>query len=231
MEIIRKELRSVADSERARNLRRYFKTGVGDYGEGDVFLGLTSKQIKDIAKNYYDISFEEIESLLRSDIHEERVCALRILVRKFEMGDEEHKRKIFDFYLANTGGVNNWDLVDLSAPNIVGKFLVDKDREILYELARSENLWERRIGVVSTFAFIRENEFEDSLRIAKMLLGDEHDLIHKSVGWMLREVGKRDEEILKRFLKENYSGIPRTTLRYAIERFSDEERLGWLRRD
>ena len=236
MEIVKKDLMKAADVEKAKILQGFFKTGKGDYGEGDVFLGLTAKEIKDVAKKYSWISLDEIVGLLKSDVHEERVCALRILVGKYASQDnreqtiENRKKEIYDFYLGHTRHVNNWDLVDLSAPKIVGSWLLDKNnRSVLDGLAVSDNLWERRIAIVSTFAFIRAGEFDDTLRIAKVLLGDGHDLIHKAVGWMLREVGKRDVSILKEFLRENYSDLPRTTLRYAIERFPEDLRVKYLK--
>ncbi|MFH1522064.1 MAG: DNA alkylation repair protein [archaeon] len=227
MKKLRKELGEYSNPEKAKISQRFFKTGKGEYGEGDIFLGLTVPQQRTIAKSASErILLDDVEMLLGSEIHDERMVGLLILVDKYKRAD---KKTVYDFYLANIKGVNNWDLVDLSAPKIVGNYLLGKkDREILYELARSENLWERRIAIVSTFAFIREGEFIDSLKISKILLGDKQDLIHKAVGWMLREVGKKDREILEKFLKENYSELPRTTLRYAIERFGDEERKEWL---
>jgi 3-methyladenine DNA glycosylase AlkD len=231
MKKVKRELRKVSDKERAKNLQWFFKTGKGQYGEGDVFLGIRVPQIREVAKRAVSrVSLEDVGKLLGSKYHEERLAGVLILVEKYKKVDEVNRKVIYDFYLANGKGVNNWDLVDLSAPNIVGNYLLHRrDRKVLYELTKSDNLWERRIAIVSTFAFIRDGQFGDTLKIAKILLKDKHDLIHKAVGWMLREVGKRDEKVLKKFLRDNYSGIPRTSLRYAIERFSAEERLGWLR--
>jgi 3-methyladenine DNA glycosylase AlkD len=231
MKRIKKELRQHANKEKAKILQRFFKTGEGQYGEGDVFLGLTVPIQRQIAKAASErILLDGVEKLLGSRIHDERMVALLILVDKYAKGDEKTKREVYDFYLANMKGINNWDLVDLSAPKIVGDYLLEReDRRVLVRLVRSKNLWERRIGIVSTFAFIRKSEFDDTLRIAKILLGDSHDLIHKAVGWMLREIGKRDADILRKFLKENYNELPRMTLRYAIERFDEKERKKWLK--
>lgn len=225
---LQKELKKLADKKQAQLLQRYFKTGSGEYGEGDIFLGLRSHEIKSVAKNYYDFSLKDIQILLHGDIHEERVCALRILVWQYAKS-EERRKSIFNFYLKNAKRVNNWDLVDMSAPNIAGDFLLNKSRKILYKLAKSKNLWERRIAVLATFAFIRQKDFEDILKISKILLNDSHDLIHKATGWMLREVGKRDAKILDDFLKRYYKNMPRTMLRYAIERFSEGKRKWYLK--
>ncbi len=224
-----KELEVAGNPEQAEILQRFFKTGPGEYGEGDIFFGIKSKQIHDIAKKYYGIGLPKIKELLKSKIHEQRVCALRILDKKFKIADEEEKENIFNFYLQNIKCVNNWDLVDLSAPNIVGDFLFKRDKKILYKLVRSENLWERRIAIVSTFNFIRKDEFGDALAISELLLQDTHDLIHKAVGWMLREIGKRNEEVEENFLKQHYKEMPRTMLRYAIERFEEEKRKKYLK--
>jgi 3-methyladenine DNA glycosylase AlkD len=224
---LKRELEEVADSERAKTLQRFFKTGKGKYGEGDIFIGIKLPDQKNIVKKYKDLSLDEIQELLNSEIHEHRSIALSILNDKYKESD--NKKELVDFYLANTKKINNWDLVDGSAPKIIGDFLLDKKRNILYKLAQSENLWEKRIAIVSTFTFIRNKEFEDTLAISKILLNDKHDLIHKAVGWMLREVGKRNVDVLKKFLKDNYKNLPRTTLRYAIEKFEEEERKRWLK--
>ncbi len=227
MKKLREEIRRCSNKEKAKILQGFFKTGKGEYGEGDIFLGLTVPQQRVIAKLASErILLDDVEMLLGSEIHDERMVGLLILVDKYK-GDD--KKIVYDFYLANTKGVNNWDLVDLSAPKIVGDYLLKKDRGILYKLAKSENLWEKRIAIVSTFAFIREGELVDTLKISKILLKDKHDLIHKAVGWMLREVGKKNKDVLEKFLRENYDELPRTTLRYAIERFEEGERKGWLR--
>jgi 3-methyladenine DNA glycosylase AlkD len=225
LESLRKEIRKLANSERAENSRRFFKTKKGQYGEGDVFLGLTVPEQRKIAKKYSELNLTDVKKLLESEIHEERLIALLILVEMYK----KEKDKIFDFYHENIKQINNWDLVDLSADKIFGNFLFDKDKDLLFKLANSENLWEKRISIVSTFDFIRKNKFDETLKISEILLSDSHDLIHKAVGWMLREVGKRDVKILEGFLKRNYSELPRTTLRYAIEKFDEEKRKKWLR--
>lgn len=229
LEEIKKKLESEANPKQAQNLQRFFKTGKGQYGEGDVLLGLTSKQINDIAKKYRDLSFRNIQSLLDSKIHEYRVCALRILVHKFERHTSERKQ-IFEFYLNNTKNINNWDLVDLSAPRIVGHYLSDKDKSILYNLAKSDNLWKKRVSIISTLYFIvKDNQFNDTIKISEMLLKDKHDLIHKAVGWALREVGKKDINVLEDFLKKHHKEMPRTMLRYSIEKFDEDKRKKYLR--
>lgn len=223
------EMNLLADAERAKNLQRYFKTGEGDYGEGDVFIGLTMGEVRGLVKKYSGLSLVKIQELLNSGIHEQRMVGVLILVEKFKKSGEEERGNIFNFYLKNAKRINNWDLVDLSAPKIVGKFLLDKKRNVLYPLADSKNLWERRISILGTFAFIDDEDFVDTLRIAEILLGDDEDLIHKAVGWALREVGKKNEEILEDFLKTHYEKIPRTTLRYAIEKFEEKKRKNFLR--
>ena len=213
-------MQKLANPEKAKLLQRFFKTGKGEYGVGDVFLGIVMPEQRKLVKEFWkEINSKDIQKLLDSKIHEERLIGLLSLIKKYEKSDEEVRKKIFDFYLRNTANINNWDLVDLSAPRIIGDFLVNKDREILHKLAKSENLWERRIAVISCFAFIRNNDFKDALKISRELINDKHDLIHKAVGWMLREVGKRDQAVLVGFLKKNYKKMPRTMLRYAIERF------------
>lgn len=224
---LKKDLNDLKNPEKARILSNFFKTKEGQYGYGDVFLGLTSEQIKIVAKKYTNIDLKELQELISSKIHEERVASLRILVSKFK----KEKKEVFDFYLKNTKNINNWDLVDLSAPNIVGNYLIDKDRSILYKLAKSDNLWEKRIAIISTFSFIRNNQFEDTLKISEILLNDKHDLIHKAVGWMLREIGKKDQNIEEQFLKKHYKKMPRTMLRYSIEKFSPEKRRFYLSKD
>ena len=218
---LKKELAASADPQRARNLAWFFKTGEGQYGHGDRFVGLTVPTIRRIAHRYAELSLTDVEKLLSSPIHEHRFAALEILVAQYERGNEQ---AVFNFYLKHTKFVNNWDLVDTSAPYIVGRHLLRRPRKILYRLARSRNLWERRIAIVSTMMFIRAGELEDTFAIAKLLLADGHDLIHKAVGWMLREAGKKSKPDLMRFLNANYAALPRTTLRYAIERFPAAER-------
>lgn len=217
-------METLADPEKAAILSRFFKTGKGQYGEGDIFLGVMVPGQRRIAKKYETLSLKDIRKLLSSKIHEHRLVALIILVNQYKKGDEHDRDKIVDFYLRYSKYINNWDLVDLSAPNIPGEYLLNKDRAVLYRLARSKNLWERRIAIMSTFAFIRKNDFEDALRISALLLHDDHDLIHKAVGWMLREVGKRDFKAEEDFLKEHYRVMPRTMLRYAVERFDQTKK-------
>ena len=228
MEQIKKDLLQLSNPNKAKKLSGFFKTGTGQYGEGDVFLGIPVPEQRKIAKKYINLHLNDLEQLLRSKIHEHRLTALVILVTKYEKADVSGKNDIFRFYLKNTENINNWDLVDLSAPKIVGDYLLNKDRTILFKLAKSNNLWERRIAILSTFSFIRNNDFEDSLRISKLLLQDEHDLIHKAVGWMLREIGKRDQDLEEQFLNENYIQMPRTMLRYAIEKFDENKRKFYL---
>jgi 3-methyladenine DNA glycosylase AlkD len=215
------DLQSLANPEKTKILQGFFKTGPGQYGEGDIFLGIIVPEQRKVAKKHKDLSLPEIQKLLSSKIHEYRLTALFILVDKYKRADLKGKSEIFDFYLKNAslGNINNWDLVDLSAPNITGDYLLNKDRKILYCLAKSDNLWERRIAILSAFAFIRQNQFDDALKISEILLKDKHDLIHKAVGWMLREVGKRDQNVLESFLEENCKTMPRTMLRYSIEKF------------
>ena len=228
---LRKEIKSKYDVERAEHSKRFFKTGKGEYGEGDVFYGLSvPEQRKIVAKFWKDLTLNQCEELLQSKIHEERLVSLLILVKKFEK-DIGERKNIFDLYLINSKQVNNWDLVDSSAHKIIGKYLLDKDRAVLYKLARSENLWEKRISIISTFMFIANREFEDSLKISEILLNDKHDLIHKAVGWALREVGKKNQKVEEDFLKKYYKQMPRTMLRYAIEKFEEKLRKEYLSGD
>ncbi len=228
---LKKDLEKLRNLKKAKLLAGFFKTGEGEYGEGDVFLGLSSRQIKDLAKKYLkEIDFDNLQKLLNSGIHEHRMIVLRILVLKYEKGDSSERKRVFNFYLKNTKNINNWDLVDVSAHKIIGHYLLDKDRKMVYKLARSKNLWEKRISIISTFSFIKENDFEDSLKISEILLNDDHDLIHKAVGWMLREIGKRDQKREEMFLKKYYKKMPRTMLRYAIEKFDDRKRKIYLKK-
>ena len=223
------ELQNLADPKKAEILQGFFKTGKGQYGEGDVFLGIKVPVQRKIAKKYSQLYFEDIQELLESKIHEYRLVALLIMIHKFNSGDDDHKKKIFDFYMTNSKNINNWDLVDVTAPYIVGKNLLNRDRSILYDLAKSENVWEKRIAIISTFEFIRNNESRDTLAIARILINDKHDLIQKAAGWMLREVGKRVSlEKEEEFLQKHYREMPRTMLRYAIERFPEEKRRKYL---
>ncbi len=225
---LKKDLKKASNKKQAVLLQRFFKMGKGQYGEGDIFLGIKVPIQRSTAKRY-DLGLEDIQKLLNSKIHEERLIGLFILISKYKKSDENLKEEIYKFYLKNSKRINNWDLVDLSSHKIVGNYLLDKDRKILYELAKSSNLWEKRISVISTFAFINDGDFKDSLAIAEILLGDAHDLIHKAVGWMLREIGKRDKKVLEGFLKKYYKAMPRTMLRYAIEKFSEKERKIWMK--
>ena len=222
------DLREAADPGKAALLARYFKTGKGEYAEGDKFLGLTVPVTRRIAKAHRDLALGELAALLRSPWHEVRLAALMLLAERFGRAAAERK-EIYELYLANTRFINNWDLVDLTAPRIVGGWLKDKSRRPLYRLAASNVLWERRIAMLACLNFIVDGETADALAIARRLLGDKHDLMHKAVGWMLREVGKRcSEKVLLDFLKDNYARLPRTTLRYAIERFPEKKRKALL---
>lgn len=226
---IQKKLAKLADPRRAIASQRFFKTGPGEYGEGDIFRGIRVPVLRRLSREYQAITLPEAEQLLRSSFHEDRLLALLLWVRLYSRGDRLMRRKIYSLYLKNARFINNWDLVDSSAEHVVGAFLWDKDRERLYQLAKSKNLWERRIAIIATFHFIKRGEFDETLKLAQKLLSDGEDLIHKAVGWMLREVGKRDQETQERFLKENYRQMPRVTLRYAIERFPNEKRQLYLK--
>jgi 3-methyladenine DNA glycosylase AlkD len=223
-----KELLKHRNKEKAAFFPRFFRTGKGEYGEGDVFIGVTIPHLRAIAKNYRTLSMREIEALLKDKRHEVRWCALFILVEQFKKGDEAAKKKIYEFYLDHLKWVNNWDLVDSSAYHIVGEYLLDKDRKILRKMAKSKHLWTERVAMVSTFAFIRKGQLQDTFEIAEMFLSHKHDLMHKAAGWMLREAGKRNEVALMRFLDENAPVMPRTMLRYAIEKFDEKERKRYL---
>ncbi len=223
-----KELRSFGDKSKGEFLRRFFKTGKGEYAHGDVFLGITVPQTRAVAKKYSGIPLSDVQKIISSKFHEERLLALLILVQKFSTGNELERKIIFDFYFDNMRFVNNWDLVDLSAGKIVGEYLRGKEKAMLRDLACSGNLWERRIAIVSTFDFIKKNSFEEAFAVSELLLNDKHDLIHKAVGWMLREAGKRDQKAEERFLKKHYKKMPRTMLRYAIERFPEKKRKAYL---
>jgi 3-methyladenine DNA glycosylase AlkD len=230
---VRKELKSMADPDKAAILQRFFKTGLGQYGEGDIFIGVMVPQSRQVAKKFSQLPLGEVRTLLYSRIHEERLVALLILARRYSSASSsrEEKEEIVKFYLDHIKQVNNWDLVDLSAPNILGAELVYRDRRLLYRLAGSENVWERRIAILATHHFIRNGDFSDTLKIAEMLLHDRHDLIHKAAGWMLREVGKRDAATEETFLEKHYSVMPRTMLRYAIERLPESKRRRYKKAD
>jgi 3-methyladenine DNA glycosylase AlkD len=221
-------LQALGSPEAAAFAARYFKIGPGQYGEGDVFLGIRVPALRKLAGEFRALPDGDVLALLGSEFHEARLLALLIWVRTVSRGDEATRRRIYGLYLSNTRSVNNWDLVDASAREIVGGYLLDRDRGPLRRLARSASLWERRIAIVATHHFIAQDDFADTLEIAAMLLGDTHDLIHKAAGWMLREVGKRDRAVLDGFLGAHYQAMPRTMLRYAIERFSPDVRRAYL---
>ena len=225
---VQRELRRLGDPQRAGILQRFFKTGPGEYAEGDKFLGITVPQTRKLVRKYSHLTLNQVQTLLGSDYHEERLLAVLILVAQFKKADAELQQRIFRFYVKNKRYVNNWDLVDSSSPVIVGGFLRDKERTLLYNYAQSKNLWDRRIAIMSTFTFIRVGDFSDSLALARILLQDSHDLIHKAVGWMLREIGKRDLTTEERFLDAHSSQMPRTMLRYAIEKFDKNKKQHYL---
>lgn len=227
-QIIRTKLQKLANKDKAKILQGFFKTGLGEYGEGDIFLGINVPVLRKLLKEHDSIPLNETMQLLKSPIHEERLLALLLLVRAFSKGDEALQKKIYDLYLKHTRYINNWDLIDLTAPNIVGTYLLGKRRKPLYALAKSHDLWKRRIAIMATFSFIKQSDFDDTLTISNTLLTDEHDLIHKAVGWMLREVGKRSLVTEERFLQQHYKKMPRTMLRYAIERFPEAKRKKYL---
>lgn len=229
LQTIRAGLSSLADPVQAQNLQRFFKTGPGEYGEGDRFLGLRVPQIRSLVKQLGSAPLTTIRSLLKSPIHEERMLALLLMVKRYQNADEAGRERLYRLYLDSTAYINNWDLVDVTANHIVGAWLYPRSRRPLHTLAKSDSLWERRIAVIATFYFISQGEFDESLKIAERLLRDPHDLIHKAVGWMLREIGKRDREKEEAFLKQHYRSMPRTMLRYAIERFPERRRQAYLK--
>ena len=229
MKNIEKRLKQLANRETAEIQQKFFKTGPGEYGEGDIFIGVRVPDLRKLAKEFQDLTFSEVRALLASSIHEERLLGLLILVRKYASSDEITKKKIYELYLENTPFINSWDLVDGSAHHIVGAFLMGKNKAPLYRLAKSENLWERRIAIISTFHFIKHDQYQETLKIAKILLTDPENLIHKAVGWMLREIGKRDGVTEETFLKKHYMKMPRTMLRYAIEKFPEPKRQKYLK--
>ncbi|MBT3316805.1 DNA alkylation repair protein [bacterium] len=220
-------LQSLANPEIAEHSQRFFKTGKGEYGEGDLFLGIRVPIIRQAVKRFKIVPLPTLKRLLKSEFHEIRLFALLSLVYQYEKTDQQEE--IYKIYLSNTRYINNWDLVDTSTPNIVGSFLVNNDRKVLYNLAESDSLWERRISILATFKFIRNGQFKDTLLISEILLNDDEDLIHKAVGWMLREVGNRDQQTEEKFLIKHYNNMPRTMLRYAIEKFEEEKRQKYLK--
>ena len=225
---LREKIKRVSNKKHAEAMLWFFKTGKGEYGEGDIFAGIKVPVQRKIAKEFLNLNFTELKELLKSKVHEERLIALLILVEKYEKGVEKEKNKTFRFYINNRKGINNWDLVDLSAPKIIGHYLLNKDKKLLYDLEKSENLWDRRIAILATYSFIKSGSFDDALRISDLLLNDKHDLIHKAVGWMLREVGKKNLAVEEIFLQPRYNKMPRTMLRYAIEKFPETKRKKYL---
>ena len=225
---LEREVRKLANPTKAKSAAWFFKTGPGDYGEGDQFIGLTVPKQRGIARRFRELPLSDALKLLKSPVHEKRLIALFIMVEHYRRGDEAARHRVYQAYLRNTKLVNNWDLVDSSAAQIVGAHLTDKPRGILPKLARSQSLWERRISIIATYAFIKAGESRDTLKIAKLLLADEHDLIHKAVGWMLRELGNRDPAAERGFLDKHADTMPRTMLRYAIEKFPETERQRYL---
>ena len=222
-------LQALANPSKAEFLANFFKTGKGQYAEGDRFLGIMVPGIRQLARQYRRLGLADCERLLQSAYNEARLLSLLILVGHYRQGEVGVKNKVYQIYLKNRNRVNNWNLVDGSAPYIVGAHLLNRDRSLLYELAESRSLWDRRIGMLATFASIRADDFSDTLKLAEQLLGDEHDLMHKACGWMLREVGKRNQSVLEGFLRQHHAAMPRTMLRYAIERFSPAKRTAYLR--
>jgi 3-methyladenine DNA glycosylase AlkD len=231
-EFILQELLSVASPEKARFLQGFFKTGKGQYAEGDVMLGIVVPLTRDIVKKSPKLSFNDIQILIDSEYHEARLAGFLFLVKQFKKANPEEQKEIYDFYLKNARKANNWDLVDVTCRDVIGLYLLDKEegRGVLYQLVESDNLWEQRIAIVSTWTFIKHKQFDDTLAIAEKLLNHQHDLMHKAVGWMLREVGKKDREPLVDFLEKHHKNMPRTALRYAIEHFSPEERTYFMKK-
>ena len=226
---VQNELRMHADQDQARHAMRFFKTGPGEYGEGDRFLGIRVPQQRKIARKYHLLPLDEVRILVRSPYHEERLTGLLILTYRFPKAAEHEQMTIFKFYVSHTPFINNWDLVDVTAPKIVGPWLENRSRKLLYELAGSESVWERRIAILSTMHFIRNDDLKDTIRLAEILLKDTHDLIHKAVGWMLREAGKKDLQKLEAFLERHAGNMPRTMLRYAIEKLPESRRSYYMK--
>ena len=225
---IKKELQKISDKDKALQLARFFKTGKGEYGEGDIFIGIKVPDQRMVAKQFIDTELSEIEKLLDDPIHECRLTALLILIGQYSKADENEKKYIIEFYLRKTSKINNWDLVDLSAHQILGSYCYTRNRDILYQLVKSSSLWEQRIAVVSTYYFIKKNDFQEIITFSEILLDHKHDLIHKATGWMLREAGKMDLSVLIKFLDKHYKIMPRTMLRYAIEKLDESDRLKYM---
>lgn len=228
--LITDELQAFSTEEKREVLPRFFKTGKGEYGEGDHFLGVAVPDTRTVAKQHKDISLDEIRNLMQSEWHEVRLCALLIMVEKSKKKDETLRKQLFDLYLSQTSRINNWDLVDLSCRFIVGEFLLDKSRDILYQLAQSPLLWDNRIAIVSTYTFIRKGQLDDTYVLSDLMMKHPHDLMHKAIGWMLREAGKRDPERLYNYVMNHRAEMPRTMLRYAIEKFGPKERSVLMKR-
>lgn len=226
--LLEKELLGLKNSEKAKLCERFFKTGKDEYGEEDKFLGIVVPKLREIAGKYKDLTLPDLQELINNQFHEIRMVALVILINSYKKADEVNKEKIAKFYLKNTENINNWDLIDISAPTILGDWFLDREKLILYDFARSDSLWKKRISIMATFGFIKKFKFEDSLKIAEILLFDTHDLIHKAVGWMLREIGKRNLKTEEEFLEKYAKVMPRTCLRYAIEKFPEEKRKMYL---
>ncbi|MCK5542459.1 MAG: DNA alkylation repair protein [Desulfobacterales bacterium] len=228
---IQNELKKHSNDQYAAHHQIFFKTQTGGYGEGDIFIGVRVPKIRQVAKQYKNIGPDLIEKLLRSKIHEYRMIALIIMVNRFSLKSTnlQGKEDLFDLYIKNKDRINNWDLVDISAPHIVGGFLFEREKDVLYNLSKSMVLWDRRIAILATFYFIRKNDFKHTIKISKILLHDNEDLIHKAVGWMLREIGKRDMQVEEKFLKKEFKKMPRTMLRYAIEKFPEDLRQNYLK--
>ena len=225
---IKNKLKQLSNKQLAEHSQKYFKTAKGEYGEGDKFIGIRVPLLRKLAREHKEISIKETTVLLKSQIHEERLLSLFLLINLYQKSDTQGKKEIYDLYLSNTRFINNWDLVDSSAHHIVGSYLRETDKTPIYNLAKSKILWERRIAIISTFYFIKQNDFRDALKISEILLYDNEDLIHKAVGWMLREIGKRDISAEEDFLKKHYKNMPRTMLRYAIEKFPNDKRKNYL---
>ena len=227
---LKKDLRKFKRPEKAKVLTRFFKTGKGEYAEGDQFLGLKTDETRSVARKYSDLNYSDLKNLLESKIHEERMVAVMVLINRFKKGNLDIKKEVYEFFINNLSGINNWDLVDVSVPHIIGGYLylAKGNRNVLYDFAKSNNLWKKRIGIMSTFYFIRNYEYQDTLRISEILLTYNHDLIHKAVGWMLREIGNRNLQAEEKFLKIYYKKMPRTMLRYAIEKFPERLRIKYL---